>query len=143
MRIAPALLAAVVACGGAIDPSGDGGTPSDSSILDAQYLACMSSSGVLDTSLKACQSDNDCVIEQEQTDCCGTVLYVGVAASLVSEFDACETAWVDHFPGCGCSSGEKKTEDGKVTNPNDDAAAPAVHCTDLTTSGGVCMTYSP
>lgn len=145
------LLVGVVACGGTIGPGGDASTndaASDAPILDAPsdapaYLACMDSSGNLDYSLKSCQSDNDCVIEKEQTDCCGTILYVGVSASSVSQFNACEAAWVSHFPGCGCASGQTKTEDGKVTNPNQDAGAPAVHCTDFTMSGGVCLTYTP
>jgi hypothetical protein len=145
MKVATVLALGVIACGGAIDPNDDGGPANDGAndTLEAQYLACMNSSGLLDSSLKTCQSDNDCVIEQEQTDCCGTILYVGVNVSSVSAFNACETAWVDHFPGCGCDSGQMKTEDGMVTHPGQDGGIPAVHCTDFTSSGGVCMTYSP
>lgn len=140
----------LAACGGTIG-SDDGGNPGDAAgdassdvdADDAPYLACMDSNGQLDFTLKACQSDSECVIKEEQTDCCGTILYVGVDTASASAFDACEAAWVSHFPGCGCASGTKKTEDGKSTNPGDDAAAPAVHCTDFTSNGGVCMTYTP
>jgi hypothetical protein len=103
----------------------------------------MDGSGQVDASLKACHADSDCVIEEEQTDCCGTILYVGIASAFVSEYTACETAWLAHFPGCGCDSGQTKTEDGKTTYPGMDGGAPRVHCTDFTTNGGVCMTYTP
>jgi hypothetical protein len=110
---------------------------------DAGYLACMSASGQLDPSLKACETDTSCVIKQEQTDCCGTILYVGVSAASAAKFDSCETSWLAHFPACGCASGQTKTEDGKTTLPGTDAGAPRVHCTDFTMSGGICMTYTP
>jgi hypothetical protein len=127
-------------------PGNDAGgvdAPADSPLDAPGYLACMDSSGQVDASLKACHSDSECVIEQEQTDCCGTILYVGIASASVSGFDACEVSWLAHFPGCGCDSGQTKTEDGTVTYPGMDAGAPRVHCIDFTTSGGVCMTYTP
>jgi len=153
--------AALAACGGSsIDTSttdgggddaraADGGDD-DSATADAGgdsgdtgYLACMNASGQLDDSLKTCQSDTDCVIEREQTDCCGTILYAGVDTASVMEFGTCETSWVAHFPGCGCSSGQTKTEDGMITRPGMDAGAPQVHCTDFTSSGGICLTFTP
>jgi hypothetical protein len=103
----------------------------------------MSASGQLDGSLKTCQSDTDCVIRQEQTDCCGTILYVGVSSASAGMFDACEAAWVAHFPGCGCDSNKTTTEDGKTTSLGVDGGGPDVHCTDFTMSSGVCMTYTP
>jgi hypothetical protein len=140
------------ACGGttveSANPSGGGGsdggsTDGGASDGDAGYLACMSASGQLYESLKACQSDTDCAIEQEQTDCCGTILYVGVNMASAGLFDSCEAAWVAHFPGCGCASNKTGTEDGKTSTLSGDAGAPQVHCIDFTTSGGVCMTYTP
>ncbi|HEY6461270.1 MAG TPA: hypothetical protein VIY73_13990, partial [Polyangiaceae bacterium] len=117
--------------------------PADDDADAAPYLACMDSTGTLSYSLKSCQSDSDCTIQQEETDCCGTILYAGVNQSSVSEFKVCESAWEAHFPGCGCASGQTKTEDGHVTHPGQDAGAPAVHCTDFTNNGGVCLTYTP
>jgi hypothetical protein len=148
--------AALAACGGtAIDTSAtDAGGGDDSATADAGgddaagdsgdmgYLACMDASGQLDDSLKTCQSDTDCVIEQEQTDCCGTILYAGVNLASVSKFGACEASWVAHFPGCGCASGQTKTEDGTVTHPGTDAGAPQVHCADFTSNGGICLTFT-
>ena len=110
---------------------------------DAGYLACMSASGQLDDSLKTCHADTDCIIKQEQTDCCGTILYVGVSTALAGMFDSCEAAWVAHFPGCGCASNKTGTEDGKTSTLGSDAGAPDVHCIDFTMSGGICMTYTP
>ena len=147
-------LSLMLACGGTIGPNvgdddyigpdagQDANQTADTSVADAS-LVCFDSSGDLDYSLKSCQSEADCVIEKHQVDCCGTILYVGVSASDAAQFGACEAAWTSTLPACGCASGQTKTEDGKVTYPNDDASAPAVHCTDFTMSGGVCLTYTP
>ena len=156
---------ALMACGGStaesVNPTDGGGrdaqvdgAPADSApgsdvaVVDAPadspaYLACMSATGQLDDSLKTCQSDTDCVIKQEQTDCCGTILYVGVDKASAAQFDTCEAAWVAHFPGCGCASNQTKTEDGKSTALGMDSGGPEVHCIDFTMSGGICMTYTP
>jgi hypothetical protein len=150
-RWSPIVAAALAACGGSsVDTSTNDGGGDDSATGDAGagdsgdigYLACMSASGQLDDSLKTCQSDTDCVIVREQTDCCGTVLYAGVDAASVMAFDACETSWIAHFPGCGCASGQTTTEDGTVTRPGADAGAPQVHCADFTSNGGICLTFT-
>jgi hypothetical protein len=117
--------------------------PVDASTDSPAYLACMNQMGQVDASLKTCHADTDCVIVQEQIDCCGTILYLGIASVSSSEYAACEAAWVAHLPACGCSSDQTKTEDGKTNYPGMDAAAPRVHCIDFTMSGGVCMTYTP
>ncbi len=103
----------------------------------------MSATGQLDDSLKTCQSDTDCIIAQEQTDCCGSILYVGVDTASAGRFGACEAAWAAHFPGCGCPAGPTKTEDGKSTALGADGGGPEVHCIDFTMSGGICLTYTP
>ena len=110
---------------------------------DAGYLACMDDAGQLSPSLKACQSDADCIVVDEQTDCCGTMLYAGIAKASASAFAACEAAWVAHFPGCGCASNKTSTEDGKTSTFGSDAGAAQVHCIDFTMSGGVCMSSTP
>ncbi len=150
--LAPLLL---LACGGTTVDPGDGGadasidgTPGQDSSLDAPtdapaYLACMDDKGQLDGSLKTCQSSADCVMKQEETDCCGTILYVGVSKSSSAQFDACEKAWEAHFPGCGCASNVTKTEDGKATQIGLDGGAPQVHCTNFTSNGGICLTFTP
>jgi hypothetical protein len=160
-RWSPIAAALLAACGGsaidtgttdggsddarATDGGGDDSAPADAAgdSADTGYLACMSESGQLDESLKTCQSDTDCVIEREQTDCCGTILYAGVDTASVMKFDTCEASWLAHFPGCGCASGQTTTEDGVVTRPGMDAGAPQVHCTDFTSNGGVCLTFTP
>jgi hypothetical protein len=144
---------ATASCGSnVVGPGAGGGTTTTTTMSDAGggdaqgdagYLACMDASGQLNSSIKTCQSDADCVIKQEQTDCCGTILYVGVRAASAAAFDACEAAWLAHFPACECDSNQTKTEDGKTAMVGGDAGAPQVHCTDLTMSGGVCMTSTP
>jgi len=116
--------------------------PADAPV-DAAYLACMSASGQIDASLATCQSDGDCAMAQEQTNCCGTILYVGIRAASASAFAVCESAWVAHFPACGCDSGVSTTQDGKTVGSSADASAPLVHCADFTMNGGTCLTYQP
>ena len=154
-----ALSLVIAACGGATSsavdaghadaptdayPTGDGpfvipDAPSDAPV----YLDCLSATGKLGDALKVCQTDSDCVIEQEQTDCCGTILYVGVAKGSVAQFTSCESSWLAHFPPCGCASNSTSTEDGKMTSRGMDAPAAQVHCTDFTMSGGICLTFTP
>ncbi|HEY3817686.1 MAG TPA: hypothetical protein VGL81_10965 [Polyangiaceae bacterium] len=124
------------------DDLGDSAVP-DVSAGDAGYLACMSASGQVDDSLETCQADTDCTLREEQTDCCGSILYVGINTASAAAFGACESAWVAHFPGCGCAPGASKTEDGKTVGFGSDASAPQVHCGDFTMSGGICLTYLP
>jgi len=158
-RFAVLALVAMAACGGSTvtsqidagghDAASDGASPvadaepGQDAVAEAGYLACFNAAGQLDGSLKICQADADCAIEQEQTDCCGTILYVGVAKASVSAFGACETDWVAHFPGCGCESNKTSTEDGKSSTLTSDSGAPQVHCTDFTMSSGICLTYTP
>jgi len=157
-----AWLVTLAACGGSTQSrspggvdasSGDAGvdaapiqedaSPADASPDAPAYRACMDDTGQVSATLKTCQSDSQCVIEQEQIDCCGTILYVGIDTASASEFGACQSSWLAHFPGCGCSSGQTKTEDGQITHPGMDAGAPQVHCADFTSNGGICLTYTP
>jgi hypothetical protein len=105
-------------------------------------LACFSATGQLRAAIKSCQADVDCVTKMEVTDCCGTLLDVGVSASSATQFDACETAWQAHFLGrpCGpCTSPPPvaKTEDGQTVR-DVDSNSPQVRC-----ARGECMTYLP
>jgi len=144
-------LAVMAGCGGATAGGPSDASPAEAAVdsgpadagPDAPYLACMSASGQLNASLKTCTTDADCVIKEEQTDCCGTTLYVGVSNTQAAAFDTCEAQWVAHFPGCGCASNQTGTEDGKTGRQGDDGGAPQVRCTDFTSNGGVCMTYRP
>jgi len=119
----------------------DGTTPLHDASVDAPgYSGCMSETGQLDPSLQTCQADPDCVAQQEQTDCCGTTLEVGVNAASVSSFAACEAAWVAHFPGCGCLASSTTTETGATLPPG---TSPGVHCVLSGPGKGVCQTFVP
>jgi hypothetical protein len=131
---------------GSVDARGDGGHDADAHVADASveaaYLACMGDAGKLDDSLKVCKSSADCVIKQEQVDCCGSILYVGVNAASAAKFDGCEAVWAAHFPGCGCPP-INMTEDGNNVSFGPDASVVHVHCADFTSSGGICLTSLP
>jgi hypothetical protein len=161
--VATGIAVAVAACGGStlsppaggvdagIDARGgvDAGPPEvDAGAADAPfdapppYLACMNDTGVVAASLKACQSDAQCEIVKEQTDCCGTILYVGINGASAAAYGACQASWLAHFPACGCASAQTNTEDGVMSYPWSDAAAPQVRCK-VTSLGSLCMTYTP
>src|SRR5262249_40129452 len=128
--------------GGPADDSGSVDASADAPADAPAYLACMNASGAIDPALKACKSDSDCIIKEEQTDCCGSIRYVGLASSVGSRFDVCEAAWLAHFPACGCDSGRTETEDGSFFLPGQDAGTMHVRCTNFTASGGMCMTLT-
>lgn len=110
-------------------------SPPDAGPPDAP--ACFTDAVTAD--FERCQTDADCVVKHHQTDCCGTEVAVGVAASVATAYENCEHAWDAHFPGCGCSSRPLTTEDGKtVTDP----ARIAVRCISAS-GGGVCKTSMP
>ena len=121
--------------------------PSLDGSLDSGYALC---GAVIDPSLKACATDGDCTYQTHLTDCCGGILYVGIARSSGATFAQCEAAWEAHFPACGCFSLTTKTEDGRclVGNcPSSDASPPAgakplVHCV-ATGETRSCETYLP
>ncbi len=105
----------------------------------ATYDECMSASGTVASSVKSCSTDQDCQPVAEQTDCCGSVLWVGIAKLSTELFAACETSWASQYPPCSCAAAAK-TEDGKTTATNGSTAS--AHC--VSTSGGnVCMTTTP
>jgi hypothetical protein len=87
---------------------------------------------------KGCGVDGDCMVKSHQTDCCGTIHDLGVGKGLSSAYDACESAWDRHFPGCGCAAMVTTTEDGKtVTDPSN----VTVHCLASGAAGGkTCQT---
>jgi len=131
-------LVVMVACGGTLGPSEDAGDDDATAdaALDAKYLACFDSSGQTDPSLKVCKTWSDCVVVQHQTDCCGTILYVGVSSTSAASFQKCEGNWDEHFPPCDCASNTRKTEDGHDVAPGDEVG-PVADC-----DAGLCMTQT-
>ena len=101
----------------------------------ASYDQCMNGSGTVDSSVKSCSSDTDCTIQPEQTDCCGSLLFVGVAAMSAQQFQVCEVAWAEQYPKCACAA-FGKTEDGKATNISGNQVQ--VHCV-----ANLCATSTP
>jgi hypothetical protein len=123
----------------------DSGLP-DSSLFDASadggYLACMNDQGQIDASFKSCASSADCVVDKQGLSCCGTLLYVGVSAASLAEFNACDASWEAHvnYNQCECAAGETKAEDGNFVT---DATKVQVQCANIVAGVGQCMTYVP
>jgi hypothetical protein len=112
----------------------DADAPVDASV-------CFSGDGgtVPSIPFKLCKVDDDCILIPHQTDCCGTTDLIGISKVESDAFTLCENSWIKRFPKkCGCdAAGPQKTEDGKIVV---DPGLVVVHCTDLTSGGGICRT---
>jgi hypothetical protein len=154
LRVSIASFFVLAGCSSSSSTSGpsDGGTDvvpetdQDSAIADTAPTDTSTDSNVCYAStdwifdFKSCASDADCTSAPHQTDCCGTQEIIGVSKSKEAAFFSCESAFETHLSSCGCPSGLLTAEDGKAL-PTPVGAA--VHCTDFTSSGRVCMTYVP
>lgn len=151
------LLCSVVAlgaCGGSTDVvTADSGPPADAAadapVLDAGDAQgdapsdatdagpmCAADGGFIGD-FKTCHGADECQAVKHTLDCCGSMKWVGVAKSEAASYAACETAWVDTLPSCGCDPADTVAEDGKsVVDPS----SVTVECTNWTMSSGVCMT---
>jgi hypothetical protein len=99
---------------------------------DVATPVCDVDAGMIVSGYKTCGGDSDCLVARHTLDCCGTEQYVGIAAALASAFAACETAWDNSLPDCGCMAGPTTAEDGvPVSGPGDVTVA----CV-----GGACTT---
>jgi len=147
----------LVACSSSSSDAGGGGdtgsgsdagadATSDTTTTDAvkdvpgDGVVCWDEAGNWIYDYKACTSDADCTTAEYRKDCCGTIEIIGIAKSRLADYPACETSWAAHFPPCNCPPAPMEAEDGK---PVSDPTAAVVHCTNFTSSGGVCMTTAP
>ena len=120
---------------------GDAATDATDSGGGDAAAACFDGSGTLSSvPYKVCSNDSDCVSVLHTTDCCGSSSYIGVAKGSSADVAACEKTWDAHFPACGCPSRGPIAEDGK---PVSDPTKVVVHCTDRTSSSGICKTSVP
>lgn len=120
---------------GTAGTSGSGGTAGSG----GSGGACFSPDGsVLSTPFKLCTNDSECTVGQHATDCCGGIQQVGIAASEQAAYAECESAWVAHFPECGCASNANVAEDGVQVMPGN---VLVVSCTDFVGNSGICKTY--
>jgi hypothetical protein len=143
--LAAALLAA---CGGKVavdtsttsDTGGSGGSTATTSAGTggtggtATIDCTAGGKDIFPTFSKACTVASDCVVEIHQTDCCGSTVAIGVAASASAAFAAAEKVCDAMYPGCGCLGMGPVAEDGKLGTPGQIQVA----CT-----MGKCMTYVP
>jgi hypothetical protein len=126
----------------AADATSDGTTSDTGGGKDASVDGgvCWDEAGNWIYDFKACSSDADCTTAEYDKDCCGTTEIIGIAKSRLADYPACESSWAAHFAPCNCPPGPMTAEDGK---PVSDPGAALVHCTNFTSSGGVCMSYGP
>ena len=85
-----------------------------------------------------CHNPGDCVTAIHTVDCCGTLQVIGVNQANMESFNACEQAWQDTLPECGCASQPTTTEGGSEVT---DMSKVAAKCTNMTSEGGICQSY--
>jgi|GEM_PF-4389331 hypothetical protein len=115
-------------------------TTDGSGLNDGGWESCFSGeSSSVSWELKTCSMAGPaCLIREHQVDCCGTIRYVGVAASEVTTFEACEKTWRNSLPDCDCMAQQPQAEQPLGAPVGPDGAA--VDCTNCTMSSCVCMT---
>lgn len=138
-----ALFSLLAACGGKVDaPTTDAATSdtgasdtavSDSAPPDATPLACVDDKNQMPLSLKTCGGDGECSQSLRMTDCCGSMLAVGVHKDFAAAFGECERERQKGLPLCDCIPKPLAAEDGSPI-PADGAAS--VRC-----ELGYCRTY--
>ena len=89
---------------------------------------CASEPSVFPTFDRSCMTPADCDIAPHQTDCCGSILFTGIAAYERMRFDVAEATCRAEYPACGCL-GTYSADDG--TTPSS-GPEPYVLCTDNT-----------
>ncbi len=117
--------------GGAAGGSGGGGL---------EWADCFGSEGQhVQAVLNACDESSTCLMVEHQIDCCGNIMFVGVNADRLADFEACEQAWRLTLPACGCPVGAPRVQQpyGQTVPSADDAT---VSCTNWTMESGVCLT---
>lgn len=138
--------AVLAACGGAVPPDfgdasgGDGSTTGDGSnngdgSMKGDGGMCVN--GMFPMFDKGCTSNDVCIIELHQIDCCGTLSAIGVNHAVKTMFDTAEQMWRASCPQCGCDPGQTKAESGMTC----DTSKIAVKC--VMTAGmsvGKCAT---
>jgi hypothetical protein len=77
--------------------------------------------------------DSDCALVFHTTDCCGTNVVWGIAASEVPAFDEVEAVCDAEYPLCDCAPQPTMAEDG---NASEDPSVFAVAC-----QMGSCTSY--
>ncbi len=112
--------------------SSDGGTPQSTDAGVDCRGGSVSSFPAFD---RTCVSDDDCTIALHETNCCGSLDVMGIAAAAAAVFAADEALCESMFPGCGCASGAVTTDDGASAPEGSAASAVVVHCV-----AGACTT---
>jgi hypothetical protein len=102
--------------GGASDAASDGAADATGS-----GNACAKLSNLVDT----CNSDTDCVAVPHQTDCCGSIMYIGINQTFRNEFQTLEAKNSEACGKCQCRSQPLTTQDGHTVS---DASKVGVHC---------------
>src|ERR1051326_5325454 len=116
------LFGVVAACGGASPPEfGDAGNTGDGSTAgeggngndgSSKEGGGQCSNGQFPMFEKGCTSNDTCIVELHQIDCCGTFSAIGINHSAKSNFDAAEQMWRASCPKCQCDPGLTKAESG-------------------------------
>jgi hypothetical protein len=108
-------LVACAACEGGED-EGTAGADARPPGIDAAaadlLLTCNAGDSTFPVFSRDCQDAADCAIANHQTDCCGSSIATGIAATDLAAFQQSEGACAALFPDCACASQPPLLDDG-------------------------------
>jgi hypothetical protein len=118
---------------------GSAGESEDAAPDGSSFSDCFNRQGMFSNyDLKICNPVlNECIFAAHQTDCCGSITYVGLQKDQKAKFDECEAAWRQTFPPCGCAPGPSTVEQAGTVSGESEVAVDCVNCTTTTC---VCVT---
>lgn len=115
---------------------GDDASEPDASESDAGEIVCTGEGEpVFPTFDRTCSGPEDCTIALHQSDCCGSIVALGIAASEREAFDAAEAICQPMWPGCRCAPQPTMADDGTNASLGGE---PVVEC-----NAGTCTTTYP
>ena len=87
--------------------------------------------GTFPTFARGCSSATNCALVQHETNCCGSMLIMGINHGEVTRFADAEKLCESQYPLCGCVSQGIQAEDG-TTVPADMANTIVAECVNMT-----------
>lgn len=115
--------------GGIAPPSGATGAGG----FDTSGVQCASSPPQFPSFDKGCTDTTNCVLVSHETNCCGSILMMGINHAEADRFAALESLCESQYPACGCAASGVSAEDG-TTVPLDSQSKIVVTC-----DNGTCM----
>lgn len=88
---------------------------------------------------RSCDHTNECMLVEHESDCCGSIRWMGIPTRLEAEFDEAEAACRASYPACHCDPSYAVEEDADYDVDADDRDVIAAACM----AGEYCLSLVP